>query len=111
MPTRPPSSKAQAAAEVFAELGAPLDLRTAEALLDPGAPPPAGLTSREVDVLRLVATGMTNHEIAGALHISERTVARHLANIYPELDVTSRTAAAAYAFDRGLVEPPLHRSM
>ena len=61
------------------------------------------LTGREVQVLRLVAAGMTNRGIAGELEISEKTVARHLSNIFTKLDLSSRTAAAAYAYDHGLV--------
>jgi DNA-binding NarL/FixJ family response regulator len=69
------------------------------------APPalPAGLTAREVEVLRLVASGRSNAQIATALVLSEKTVARHLSNIFGKLDVGSRTAAAAYAFEHGLV--------
>lgn len=69
------------------------------------APPslPAGLTAREVEVLRLVATGQSNAQIASALVLSEKTVARHLSNIYTKLDVSSRTAATAYAFEHELV--------
>jgi DNA-binding NarL/FixJ family response regulator len=54
-------------------------------------------------VLRLVAAGKTNREIASALHISERTVARHLQNIFAKLSVSSRTAAGAFAFEHDLV--------
>ena len=64
---------------------------------------PAGLTEREVEVLRLVARGSSNPEIAATLVLSEKTVARHLSNIFTKLDVGSRTAAAAYAFENGLV--------
>ena len=64
---------------------------------------PAGLTAREVEVLRLVATGRSNAEIALALVLSEKTVARHLSNIFGKLAVASRTAAAAYAFEHRLV--------
>jgi DNA-binding NarL/FixJ family response regulator len=63
---------------------------------------PDGLTRRECEVLTLVADGRSNREIAEALHISDRTVARHLTNIFHKIDVTSRTQAARYAIDRGL---------
>jgi DNA-binding NarL/FixJ family response regulator len=56
-----------------------------------------------VQVLKLVATGMTNREIAGELQISEKTVARHLSNIFTKLDLSSRSAATAYAYDHDLV--------
>ena len=62
-----------------------------------------GLTAREVEVLRLVARGRSNPEIAAALVLSEKTVARHLSNIFTKLNVTSRTAAAAFAFEHRLV--------
>ena len=64
---------------------------------------PAGLTAREVEVLRLVATGRTNPQIAAGLVLSEKTVARHLSNIFTKLEVGSRTAAAAYAYEHGLM--------
>jgi len=54
-------------------------------------------------VLRLVAAGQSNREISSALVISERTVARHLQNIFAKLDVSSRTAASAFAFEHHLV--------
>jgi DNA-binding NarL/FixJ family response regulator len=64
---------------------------------------PAGpLTQRECEVLRLVASGRTNRQIASELVVSEHTVARHLSNIFTKLDVSSRTAAAAYAFEHHL---------
>jgi DNA-binding CsgD family transcriptional regulator len=62
-----------------------------------------GLTARELEVLRLVAAGKTNREIASALVISERTVARHLQNIFAKLRVQSRTAASAFAFEHDRV--------
>jgi DNA-binding NarL/FixJ family response regulator len=65
--------------------------------------PPAGLTAREVQVLQLVAAGHTNQEIARDLVLSEYTVARHLANIFNKLGITSRAAAAAFAIHEGLV--------
>lgn len=63
---------------------------------------PAGLTAREAEVLRHVATGKTNREIALALSLSEKTVARHLSNIFTKLDVPSRAAATAFALRKGL---------
>jgi ATP/maltotriose-dependent transcriptional regulator MalT len=90
-----------AARRVFEELGAVPDLgRTAE--LVSGVKQPGGLTAREVEVLALVATGMSNRAIADALVISEKTVARHLSNIFIKLDLSSRSAATAYAYEHGL---------
>lgn len=64
-----------------------------------------GITPREAEVLALVAQGMRNREVAEVLVVSEKTVARHLANLYTKLGVSSRTAAAAYAHAQGLVPP------
>lgn len=61
------------------------------------------LTSRELEVLRLVAAGRTNRAIAAGLVLSEKTVARHVANIFAKLDVSSRAAATAYAYEHGLI--------
>jgi non-specific serine/threonine protein kinase len=66
------------------------------------AAPPHGLTAREVEVLRLVAAGQTDREIAAALFVSRRTVEWHLSNLLAKLGVGSRTAAAAYAIREGL---------
>ena len=66
----------------------------------------AGLTSRELQVLRLVATGRTNRAIAAELRLSEKTVARHISNIFNKLNVSSRAAATAYAFEHGLAGSP-----
>jgi DNA-binding CsgD family transcriptional regulator len=63
----------------------------------------AGLTGRELDVLRLVVDGMTNQEIAASLFISQHTVANHVASILNKLGLESRTAAAAHAVRHGLV--------
>lgn len=90
-----------AAARALTALGAEPAAREVDRLLAPGALP-GGLTAREAEVLRLVASGSSNPEIAAALFLSEKTVARHLSNIFTKLDVRSRTAAAAYAFDHGL---------
>jgi len=94
----------EAARETFAELGAARDLALVDALMAGAGPLDAhGLTTRELEVLRLVAAGKTNREIASALVISERTVARHLQNIFAKLRVSSRTAATAFAFEHELV--------
>jgi DNA-binding CsgD family transcriptional regulator len=63
---------------------------------------PAGLTPRELDVLRLLVDGCSDREIGEALFISHRTAARHIANIYLKLDVASRAAAVAFALRNGL---------
>jgi len=63
---------------------------------------PDGLTEREVEVLRLVAQGRSNQYIADSLYLSERTVERHLSNVYNKIGVGSRTEAAYYAFRKGL---------
>lgn len=65
----------------------------------------AGLTSREIEVLRLVAAGKSNRAVAESLVISEKTVARHVSNIFLKLDVSSRSAATAYAYEHGLQAP------
>lgn len=91
-----------AAHKSFADLGAlPAEEQTA-ALLGK-EPAPGGLSPREVEVLRLVASGMSNSEIATQLVLSEKTVARHLSSIFTKLDVRSRTAAAAFAYEHSLV--------
>jgi DNA-binding CsgD family transcriptional regulator len=92
-----------AARRVFAELGAAPDLDRLDHLVDAGAPMiPGGLTGRELEVLRLVALGRTNREIAAELGISDRTVDRHVSNVYGKLDVSSRAAATAFAYEHGL---------
>lgn len=91
-----------AAAREFERLGATRDLRMARDSLDGPAAVPGGLTSREAEVLCLVATGLTNKEIAARLFLSDKTVARHLSNIFVKLAVTSRAAATAYAFEHGI---------
>ena len=62
-----------------------------------------GLSPREVEVLRLVATGATNKAIAAQLVLSERTVDRHVSNLLAKLGVSTRAAATARAFDRQLI--------
>ena len=93
-----------AATGVFERLGALPDLARVESLAGRAETAEThGLTPRELEVLRLVAAGKTNREIASALVISERTVARHLQNIFAKLRVSSRTAATAFAFEHELV--------
>ncbi len=95
----------EAASRVFRELGAEPDLQEViELSPSPVTSGTGGLSPREVEVLRLVARGMTNRDIAATLVISEKTVARHLSNILAKLSVPSRTAAAAYAYTHDLVE-------
>ncbi|MBD8870570.1 LuxR C-terminal-related transcriptional regulator [Nocardioides donggukensis] len=89
------------ARRALVELGARPDLAEVDRLLTPDGLP-GGLTSREAEVLRLVASGRSNAGIAAELVLSEKTVARHLSNIFTKLEVTSRTAAAAYAFEHDL---------
>ena len=86
-----------AARSSFAELGAAPAEREAAALIGPAYP--GGLTAREAEVLRLVAAGKTNPQIAADLYLSDKTIARHLSNIFTKLNVTSRTAAAAFAYE------------
>jgi DNA-binding NarL/FixJ family response regulator len=79
--------------------------RLASALAErPGARPPhASLTAREIDVLRLLARGATNREIAGHLYLSEGTVKNHISRILHRLGLRDRTQAAVYARDHGLL--------
>jgi DNA-binding CsgD family transcriptional regulator len=94
----------EAAAEALERLGAAADAVRLAAYLTPAAPQAAGpLTGREVEVLRLVATGKTNRTIAAELAISEKTVARHVSNIFTKLDLSSRSAATAYAYSHKLL--------
>ena len=92
----------EAARSVFQELGATPDVASVDAVAGPVGDT-HGLTARELEVLRLVASGKSNKEIAAALVISEHTVARHVQNIFTKLGVPSRTAAGAYAFEHDLV--------
>jgi DNA-binding CsgD family transcriptional regulator len=94
-----------AARVAFAAMGAkPDEMATAALVGEPGtAGDTHGLTARELEVLRLVAAGTGNREIAAALVISEHTVARHVQNIFAKLGVSSRTAAAAFAHANDLV--------
>jgi DNA-binding NarL/FixJ family response regulator len=111
----------EAARTAFDRLGARPDAARATALIDTpigtaigtaidtvsparaGADPASGLTAREVQVLGLVASGMTNRAIAAELVLSDKTVARHVANIFAKLGLSSRAAATAYAYQHDLV--------
>jgi DNA-binding NarL/FixJ family response regulator len=93
----------EGARDAFRRLGADPDRQAAEALLaEPRRERPAGLTEREVELLALLATGKTNREIGAQLFISEKTVARHVSNIFNKLGVSSRAAATAYALKHDL---------
>jgi DNA-binding NarL/FixJ family response regulator len=93
-----------AARQVFERLAAAPDLARVEALTERAPSRGAGgLTAREVEVLQMVATGKTNRAIAGELFLSEKTVARHVSNIFTKLGLSSRAAATAYAYEHDLV--------
>ena len=93
----------EAARDMFAQLGAAPDLAQLDSSARRDAREAYGLTPRQVEVLRLVAAGKSNREIAASLVISEHTVARHVQNIFATLRVSSRTAASAFAFEHDLV--------
>src|SRR4030095_9784289 len=78
----------------------------AEALGRGSTKPQSGLTAREVEVLRLLAAGRTNRAIAAELFLSEKTVARHVANIFAKLGLSTRSAATAYAYEHHLPWAP-----
>jgi ATP/maltotriose-dependent transcriptional regulator MalT len=91
------------ARDAFERLGAAPDLARVSTMVEiAGATESHGLTERELEVLRLVAAGKSNREIAGELVISEHTVARHVQNIFAKLGLASRTAASAFAFEHHL---------
>jgi DNA-binding CsgD family transcriptional regulator len=92
-----------AAGWVFRQLAAAPDLARLEALSRRTAAGAGGLTARELEVLRLVAAGATNKAIAADLFVSERTVDRHMSNIFAKLGVSSRAAATAHAYRHGLI--------
>ncbi|MCE3277200.1 MAG: LuxR family transcriptional regulator [Propionibacteriaceae bacterium] len=93
-----------AANHVFQQIGAASDLDPLRKLMSSEELSySSGLTAREVQVLSLVATGQTNREISSTLMISEHTVARHMQNIFSKLEVSSRTAATAFALEHNLI--------
>lgn len=93
----------EAAREAFDRLGAAPDVTRVQRLLAAPSKQDHGLTTRELEVLRLVAAGKTNKGIADDLVISERTVDRHVSNILTKLSVPSRAAATAYAYEYDLL--------
>jgi ATP/maltotriose-dependent transcriptional regulator MalT len=109
------AQEAQRAIDLLGELKAELEISRARALIEslsqpdqpreaPATPSQnAGLTNRELEVLRLVATGLSNQVIGERLFVSEHTVHRHLANIFSKLSVSSRAAAVAQGARRGLI--------
>lgn len=98
------AAELRAARACFERLRAEPDLSRVDALLRPSSRrSPHGLTTRELEVLALLATGTTNRAIARALHISEKTVARHVSNIFRKLQLGSRAAATAYAYEHDLL--------
>lgn len=92
----------EAARAAFEALGAHLDARAVAQRLGASIDRPWGLSAREIEVLRMVAGGKTNREIAAELVISEKTASRHLENIFRKIDVSSRAAATAFAFKHDL---------
>jgi len=94
-----------AARRVFRSLGAKSDLNHVDALIRrrSATASAGGLSPREVEVVRLIAAGLTNQAIAERLFLSEKTVARHVSNIFTKLGISSRSAATAYAYEHGLV--------
>jgi DNA-binding NarL/FixJ family response regulator len=102
------AAEAQVALEASRQMGAALHSDRIEAFLeqlegrtDTGEPSP--LSDRELEILRLVASGKTNRAIAEELVISDKTVGRHVSNIFAKLDLSTRAAATAYAYEHGLV--------
>jgi DNA-binding NarL/FixJ family response regulator len=98
-----------AAQKAFAQMGAIPEQRRLEAEMDTVTREACGddarLSARELEVLRLVARGMTNKAIAAQLVLSDRTVDRHVSNILSKIGESSRAAATAYAFRNGIVRP------
>jgi DNA-binding CsgD family transcriptional regulator len=91
------------AREVFAKLGALPDLAALDAASKPGMSSDSGLTARELQVLRLLATGKTNKAMARELVLSEKTVDRHVSNIFGKVGVATRAAATAFAYEHKLI--------
>lgn len=94
----------EAAKAEFERLGAAPDLARIEGMSQSEwSGRPHGLTARELQVLRLVAAGKTNKAVAAELSLSERTIDRHVSNIFNKLDVPTRAAATGYAYRHKLI--------
>jgi DNA-binding CsgD family transcriptional regulator/tetratricopeptide (TPR) repeat protein len=94
----------EGARSVFEQVGALPDIGRLDVLSrQPYGRVPGGLTTRQIEVLRLVAAGMTNREVARELGLSEKTVARHVHNSLTRIGVPSRAAATAYVYEHGLI--------
>lgn len=91
-----------AAEEIFERLGAATDVQLTRGFRG-DVDLPCGLSQREAEVLRLVAGGHTNRQIAAELFLSEKTIARHISNIFTKIQVRSRAAATAFAFEHRLM--------
>ena len=98
-----------AARKVFEELGAAPDLAALDTPDDSGRPqtqaalPKHRLSKRELEVLRLLASGKTNKDIGKELYLSERTIDRHVSNVFTKIGVGTRAAATAFAYENGLL--------
>jgi DNA-binding CsgD family transcriptional regulator len=92
-----------AAEALFEGIGARLDTTQVRDLTGKRTRP-AGLTEREVEVLQLISAGKTNKDVAAELYLSEKTVSRHLSNIFTKIGVNSRAAATAYAYEHELLD-------
>jgi HD-GYP domain-containing protein (c-di-GMP phosphodiesterase class II) len=114
-PWRPALTGAQAAGELRDDArSGRLDRRAVDAVLEAAGQPspgrragrswPAGLTDREVDVLRMLARGRSNKEIARELHVSEGTVHTHVINMYGKIEVNTRAGAALFALEHDLIQ-------
>ncbi len=99
----------EAARALFEQLGATRDLRDLRDITNATPDRPGGLSEREIEVLRLVSAGMTNKQIAGELSLSDKTIARHLSNIFTKTNVTTRSGATAFAFEHHIATSPHDR--
>ena len=105
---RSPRLELDAAHRVFSDLGAAPDISRVEQLaLGQTRAEAHGLTTRELQVLRLLAAGMTNRAIAADLVLADKTVDRHVTNIFAKLGVSSRAAATAFAYEHQLMRKHL----